>query len=113
MLAEDELSYSLQVHYRWLEEPPDPGWLKAQSLRKLDRSGRRDPRRIAQALTEVEATRHRLWSDLARATGLSADELNRRRRAIQLRIERRYEQVNQRRLRDAAPPPISDSEQAG
>ncbi|MFM8220282.1 MAG: hypothetical protein ACKOJF_15315, partial [Planctomycetaceae bacterium] len=30
VLAEDELSYSLQVHYRWLEEPPDPGWLKAQ-----------------------------------------------------------------------------------
>ncbi|MFM7160882.1 MAG: penicillin-binding transpeptidase domain-containing protein [Planctomycetaceae bacterium] len=113
VLAEDELSYSLQVHYRWLEEPPDPGWLKAQALRKLDRSGRRDPRRIAQALTEVEATRQRLWSDLARATGLSADELSRRRRAIQLRIERRYEQVNQRRLRDAAPPPNSDSEQAG
>ncbi len=113
VLAEDELSYSLQVHYRWLEEPPDPGWMKAQALRKLDRNARRDPRRIAQALTEVGETRQRLWSGLTRATGLSAEELSRRRQAIQLRIERRYEQVNRRRQRDAAPTPDSDGDRQG
>src|SRR5437867_441219 len=47
VLAEDQQLFGVKVHYRWLEEPADPAWLKAQALARLDRTERRDPRRIA------------------------------------------------------------------
>ncbi|MFO1023464.1 MAG: hypothetical protein U0903_22635 [Planctomycetales bacterium] len=32
----------MSVHYRWLEDPPDPLWVKQSARAKLGRKARRD-----------------------------------------------------------------------
>ena len=49
VLAEDVDLFRLKVHYRWLEEPADPGWLRSLALRRLDRRARRNADLIAAA----------------------------------------------------------------
>ena len=63
------------MHYRWLEEPPDPAWLKAQALARLDR------RAAARSATRGRRTGERSSScdrssgnNLARVTGLDLAE---------------------------------------
>ena len=47
VLATDRQQFSVKVHYRWLEEPADPAWLKSQALSRLAKSERRNPELIA------------------------------------------------------------------
>ncbi|MSR57988.1 MAG: hypothetical protein EXS05_09970 [Planctomycetaceae bacterium] len=99
VLAEDVVLYGLAVHYRWLEEPVDPGWLRQQVLARLDRIARRDPQRVAAESAALLERREALWHRLERATGLGQAELAGQRRAIQRRVEQVYELVE--RGRDA------------
>src|SRR5262249_47889543 len=69
VLAEDREIFGLMVHYRWLEDPPHPAWLKSQALSRLDRPARRDPERVAAEQERVLNLRARLWKQLAHATG--------------------------------------------
>ncbi len=121
VLAEDREIFGLKVHYRWLEDPPDPVWLKSQALARLDRPSRRDPKRVAQERDRVLTRRAELWNHLGRATGLDSKTLTARRREVQKRIEHIYELVEQRRAaRSSAPsaggeaqrPPTSSWEKA-
>jgi penicillin-binding protein 2 len=97
VLAEDREIFGLKVHYRWLEEPPDPAWLKGQSLSRLDRPARRDPQRVAREQERMLEMRSRLWIRLAQVTGLDSETLAGRRREIQKRVEHIYDLVEQRR----------------
>ena len=96
VLAEDQRLFGLTVHYRWLEDPPDPSWLKAQALARLDRAQRRDPQRVAGERAKILELRSALWDRLARTTGLDLDSLAVRRREIQRRVEHIYDLVDQR-----------------
>jgi penicillin-binding protein 2 len=102
VLAEDQQVFGLKVHYRWLEQPPDPAWLKAQALSRLDRQSRRNPDCVAREREHVLQLRHQLWQEISNATGVNAKLLVARRREIQRRVEHIYDLVESRRaLKDA------------
>jgi penicillin-binding protein 2 len=103
VLAEDRDVFGVKVHYRWLEEPPDPAWLKGQALGRLDRVARRDPQRVARELDRARERRADLWRQLSRSTGLSPEMLAGRRREVQRRVERIYEMVDRHRSEPRSP----------
>ena len=103
ILAEDREVFALTVHYRWLEEPPDPRWLRGMALSRLDRQARRDSREVVRETENILARRRDLWSRLPRLTGLDQADLSSRRRVIQRRVERVYELVERRRSESAGP----------
>jgi penicillin-binding protein 2 len=96
VLAEDQQLFGITVHYRWLEEPPDPAWLKAQALAHLDRPQKRDPQAIAHEQARVLEQRSQLWNRLSHSTGLNLDSLVKRRREIQRQVEHIYGLVDER-----------------
>lgn len=97
VLAEDRLRFDVLVHYRWLEEPPDAGWLKQRAYNRLTRRDRRDVEKVAQATEAVLQERRRLWELLATTTGRAQADLHQTRLAIQSRVERIVESVTRRR----------------
>jgi penicillin-binding protein 2 len=109
ILAEDQQVFSLKVHYRWLQDPPDPVWLKGQALSRLDRESRRNPELVARERERVLHVREELWEEIARITGLSADLLTARRREIERRVEHIYQLVEKRRDQRAAERPEEES----
>src|SRR5687767_8986809 len=44
--ADDVPGLQVQVHYRWIEEPPDPRWLNQKVQARLTRAERRKPERV-------------------------------------------------------------------
>lgn len=97
VLAEDIEEFALRVHYRWIEEPPDPVWLRHQALAQLDRTARRDISRIAAAEAAIVQRRADVWQRLAQLPGINSGDLTRRRRDVQQKVERIYQGVLQRR----------------
>ena len=49
VLAMDVERFDLQVHYRWLEEPPNERWLKQQALTLLKPLERRQKEKVEAA----------------------------------------------------------------
>lgn len=102
--AEDVPGLQVQVHYRWIEEPPDPRWLKQKVLARLSRSERRKPERVQQETGKLLAERAALWQQLAEDTGVSAADMQRRRAAHQYRITHMKERIKARRTLAAQQP---------
>src|SRR5580698_7791316 len=75
VLAEDVERDNLRVHYRWLENPPDPHWLLQQALSKLTRAERRNRTRVEAEKQAVLARRDAMWQRLAEVSGISAANL--------------------------------------
>jgi len=98
VLARDEEKPALAVHYRWLQEPPDPRWLRLTARSRLSRRERTDPDRVAAEEARLHAERAEVMRGLARLAGLSADEWQRRSQRIQARVERISDSVNRRRF---------------
>lgn len=96
VLADDVAHYDVLVHYRWLEQPADPTWLRRQAWARLSRAERRQSHLVAAELSQAQARQTRLWDDLSAVTGLSAAELDVRRQAIQDRVEQIVWSVEQR-----------------
>lgn len=97
VLAEDIELFGLKVHYRWLEDPADPAWVKQQALSRLDRAARKKPDLVAAEIERVMETRARLWERLQKLSGLDGKQLATRRREVQKRVEHIYELVERRR----------------
>ncbi|MFV0443859.1 MAG: penicillin-binding transpeptidase domain-containing protein, partial [Planctomycetaceae bacterium] len=97
VLAFDQPRYAIAVHYRWLETPPDPDWLRSQALSRLDRQDRRNRDHIATAESTVLQAREVMHAGLAQAAGLSPDELQTRFQQVQSRVERIVAAVEARR----------------
>ncbi len=97
VLAFDQPRYSIEVHYRWLEEPVNADWLKARARERLPRSERKDADRIAEMQAAILRERDELWQSLATLTGRSAEQLTQRCQSIQLQIEAMSQSVNARR----------------
>ncbi|MFN0054255.1 MAG: peptidoglycan D,D-transpeptidase FtsI family protein [Planctomycetales bacterium] len=115
VLAEDVEHFGVTVHYRWLEEPADPGWLKQQVNSRLDRAARREPERVAAETEALLARRETLWRELARLSQIEPETLRRKRQAIQRQVEQIRDQVLARReqSRTATEPASSPTELRG
>ncbi len=111
VLACDKEVLALAVHYRWLEEPPNPRWLRWTARSRLSRAERKDPRRVAAEEARLRAERDEIAGRLAKLSGLAREEWNRRARRIQTRVERIAESVNRRRaVKEASEAPPSPSQ---
>ncbi|MGQ0633203.1 MAG: penicillin-binding transpeptidase domain-containing protein [Planctomycetaceae bacterium] len=97
VLAEDVEQHALSIHFRWLEEPPDPAWLRQQALSRLDRASRRNRDLVTKEESAVLARRTALWSRLAQLVNVPESELLHRRRDVQTRVERIYHAALARR----------------
>jgi penicillin-binding protein 2 len=98
VLACDEPLASLAVRYRWFEEPPAADWLRRVARSRLTRLQRRDPAQLAAAEQQVLVEREDLHRRLASLCGISLEQFRARTAAIQQRVQRTAEHVNQRRL---------------
>jgi len=105
VLAFDRTRFDLSVHYRWLENPPNPRWLSQQARQRLAPRDRRDREKLQRAEAEVLAAREQLWGALADLTGTSSETLQTRRREIQQRIARMVQSVENRRQRGTSTEP--------
>jgi len=97
VLAYDKKVLALAVHYRHLQQPPNPRWLRLTARARLRGPDRRDAQRLAAEAERVERERAETAQRLARLCGLSQDEWDSRVAKIQARVERIAESVNQRR----------------
>ena len=96
VLAQDRLRFDVLVHYRWLEEPANPQWLKQQAHSRLTRRERRDAEKVSDAAAAVLEDRRQLWDRLAETTGRTRRQLDERRSRVQSRIVRMSESVHER-----------------
>jgi len=96
VLAYDREILALAVHYRWLEEPPNPRWLRYMARSRLSAAERKDPERVAAEEARVRTRRTELGRRLAQMSGVSSEEWRRRARRVQVRVERIAESVNRR-----------------
>lgn len=101
VLAADRKVLALALHYRYLQQPSDPAWLRAQARSRLPAKQRRDAQLLAAAQAEVQSQRDELCRRLAQLCHLSPQQWERRARQIQARVQRIAESVN-RRMREAA-----------
>ncbi len=97
VLACDQSIPAVAVQYRWLQDPPDDGWLRARIRSRLARADRRNAAKLAAAKAGVLAERDELARRLAELCGMSPDQWAARARRIQARIERIAESANSRR----------------
>jgi penicillin-binding protein 2 len=97
VLACDQESPAVAVHYRYLQEPPDAGWLRQTARARLTRKQRSDPRQVAAQEREVCRQRTESARRVAELCGLPAAEWDARSRRIQARVERMIAEAERRR----------------
>ena len=64
VLAMDVERFDLQMHFRWLEEPPNTRWLKRQALSLLEPKDRRDVEKLEAAKEKIRLCRQQLLDEL-------------------------------------------------
>lgn len=97
VFATDVVQYSVQVHYRWLQDPVDDAWLRRQVRSRLSRAERSDAATVDQLKAELIQLRTETWDRLAAANGMSEVEFAAKREAVQERVNRVADSVNARR----------------
>ncbi len=108
VLATDRQQFTVQVHYRWLEHPADPAWLRSLALSRLTKSERRNSALITQQQQKILAERKAMWQRLAALTGHSQAELAEERAIIQHRVEGIVALVEKRRRQKDTPSPTPE-----
>lgn len=98
VLAHDEPSSTLMVHYRWLQSPADPAWVRTKARSMLSPRARRNSELRAAAEAKVLAQRGDLRARLLSLGVIDAKTLTARGAAIQTRVERVADEVQRRRL---------------
>lgn len=107
VLAEDVEIFSVQAHYRWLEEPVNPGWLKQQALSRLKRADRRRPALVRREMETILRQRTELWQRLAVLSHQDPARLRATCSRIQSRIEKLRATLEARRAPAESPAAIS------
>ncbi|MFO0916728.1 MAG: penicillin-binding transpeptidase domain-containing protein [Planctomycetaceae bacterium] len=97
VLADNQERFDLLVYYRWIENPPNPEWVKHRAQRSLTRSERRHPDRLAEAETEVRERHAELWRALVDVLQVSEEDLERQRERVQARVEHIWDLVEAKR----------------
>ena len=101
-LACDRKVQAVAVQYRWLQEPPDAGWLRATARARMSKADRKDAAKVAAEQAKVLAERVELARQLARLCGLSPGQWAARAKQIQARVQRIADSANGRRQSEAA-----------
>jgi penicillin-binding protein 2 len=102
VLACDHKVLSLAIHYRYLEEPCNRSWLRLAARSRLSPAQRKDFRQVAAEEERLLGQRRALAVQLAALCGMTPEQWDRRARQIQARVERIADNVNRRRLAEAA-----------
>jgi len=97
VLAADKEVVALAVHYRWLEEPPNPRWLRSTARARLSRTHRNDPDRVAAEEARLRRERDEVARQLAQLAGVSTEQWRRQTERVQARVRRIADSVNRRR----------------
>jgi penicillin-binding protein 2 len=105
VLACDQRMASLAVHYRYLEDPPSPRWLRAQARARVPSSAPDRAARVADEARWLAAHRADLLEQLAQLCGRPLDELESLSRDVQRRVRAISATVNDARRHPAADPP--------
>jgi len=100
VLARDEDQWTLQIHYRWLEQQPEPTWLKQQLRQRLSREERRNESLVRSTEKKILNERHLMLQAVSQATGVSTLEIEARRGQIETRVRGIIERVNRPLLTD-------------
>ncbi|WP_417386639.1 penicillin-binding transpeptidase domain-containing protein [Gimesia sp.] len=108
VLAMDVERFDLQVHYRWLEEPPNERWLKQQALTLLKPVERRQKEKVEAAQEKVLARRQQLWEELALVMRVPQQDLLTSGNEIQKRVEKIIQSVNERAEQKRAETPSTE-----
>ena len=114
VLACDRHVAAVAVHYRFLQDPPDPRWLRQTARARLTRAERRIAPRVAVEEAAVCREQRELQRRLADLCGLSLDEWQARAGRIQRKVAALSVRVNERRMdryrrRRALAQPIVDA----
>jgi len=97
VFATDVEQYSVQVHYRWLQEPVDDAWLQRQIRNRLSRMERSDPANVDQLQAQLLQQRAEMWNRVADVNDMSEAEFFAKRDAVLERVNRIADSVNARR----------------
>jgi penicillin-binding protein 2 len=97
ILAADVEQYEVQLHYRWLQQNPDPNWLRLQVRQRLSRDERRDEQLVGRTEQEINSQREQVLQSLASATNVPTEELKARCSRIETRVQKISNLVNRRR----------------
>ncbi|MGO8687994.1 MAG: peptidoglycan D,D-transpeptidase FtsI family protein [Thermoguttaceae bacterium] len=97
VLACDIQSPAVAVHYRYLQEPPDAGWLRQTARAGLTKTQRNDPRQVAAQERQIRLRRLDSARRVAELCGLPAAQWDARSRRIQARVERMIAAAERRR----------------
>jgi penicillin-binding protein 2 len=101
-LACDRKVRTVAVQYRWLQEPPNAGWLRVTTRARMSKANRKDAAKVAAEQAKVLAERVELARQLARLCGLSPEQWAARAKQIQTRVQRIADSANRRRQSEAA-----------
>ena len=99
VLASDVDVYSVEVHYRWLQNAVDPQWLRLQVRQRLSREERRDTDLVSQVEDQIRGEREALRDALANATKTPRTELTSRFSNVEERVQRVSDAVNRRQAK--------------
>lgn len=110
LLAHDVELFDLQAHYRWIESPPNPVWLKQSVRSRLNRRDRRDKTRLLAEERRFLQERDRLWQRIAELAELTSDQVSTQRKRVQKQVEHIRTSVQERqRIRFTQSQPDPDS----
>ena len=109
VLATDVDQYSVQMHYRWLQEPADEAWIARSIRNQLSRKERSDAELVERTRQKVLAARNRMRSHLLAVTRISQTDFQEKQRAIQEKVTRIADSVNRRRRIRSAEPDSDDA----
>ncbi len=96
VLAADEDLYSVEIHYRWLENPVNEQWVSHQLRSKLTREERLNTELSARVRESCLQQRMQLWQQLHEISAVPCETLKARRQRIQNRVEHIAADVNHR-----------------
>ena len=113
VFATDIDQYSIQVHYRWLQDPIDPAWLQRQVRNRLNRSERRNEAAVLRVEEALNQQRRDMWAAVVVAAGLTPEAFEEKRAAVQQKVQRIADSVNQRRMEAETQTEEASSESVG
>jgi len=97
VLAEDRTVQAVAVQFEYLQDPPDPQWLRRKARGRLSRADRRQADKVQAAEQAVRTELKQMHERLAALCRVEPAEWQRRARRIDARVTAMARHVNQRR----------------
>ncbi|MBL8815142.1 MAG: hypothetical protein JNL58_03850 [Planctomyces sp.] len=96
LFAVDVEEYSIEIHYRWLEEPVNPLWIQQQLRQRLSRKERRDEKLVEKTKHALLEDRSKWKRELQQLCQYSEEKFEEKLRRTQLQVEKIARSVNER-----------------